>query len=93
MNWNGLYTIIIMSICNVFKGLINWKRLYRMIIMSICNVYMTVYVETRHLSWKSIMRYGRSKLPSWYASEVRIQFSYPLRARKLACASCDSSLK
>ena len=28
---------------------------------------VTVYAETRHLSWKS---YGRSKLPSSYTSEV-----------------------
>ena len=32
---------------------------------------MTLYAETRHLSWKSIRRYGRSKLPSSYSSEVR----------------------
>ena len=33
-------------------------------------IYVTVYAETRPLSWKSIRRYGHSKLPSSYTSEV-----------------------
>ena len=52
-------------------------------------IYVTVYAETRHLSWKSIIRRCvRSKLPSSCTSEVRffalrgslmiVEFSYLL---------------